>query len=165
VSESAREKNCDYRHLVDEPECDHLADRAKHFYQLLLGGIVGNVADKYARHLAHCRGGQGSETDEEFVEEVWSRSPPQNRRAVATETDAQLSNPNAHSASMPKVKTKKTRFPDGWEQLEPYLNELEKEMRMGAYCASFGVRALASFGRPTLGVNYRAHLCLSRRRR
>ena len=38
------------------------------------------------------------------------------------------------AATMPKVKTKKTKFPDGWEELEPYLDELEKEMRMGACC-------------------------------
>ena len=36
------------------------------------------------------------------------------------------------SSNMPKVKTKKTKFPDGWEELEPYLDELDKEMRMGA---------------------------------
>ena len=32
---------------------------------------------------------------------------------------------------MPKVKTKATRYPEGWDLIEPYLDELEKEMRNG----------------------------------
>ncbi len=34
--------------------------------------------------------------------------------------------------AMPKVKTKQVRFPEGWEILEPYIEELEKEMRTGS---------------------------------
>lgn len=32
---------------------------------------------------------------------------------------------------MPKIKTLRTKFPEGWEVVEPFLDELNKEMRVG----------------------------------
>jgi hypothetical protein len=38
---------------------------------------------------------------------------------------------------MPKVKTKKTQFPDGWDEIEPFMDELDKEMRVGTITCFF----------------------------
>lgn len=32
---------------------------------------------------------------------------------------------------MPKIKTKKTKFPEGWEVIEPTLDDLNAKMREG----------------------------------
>jgi hypothetical protein len=32
---------------------------------------------------------------------------------------------------MPKVRTSKLKFPDGWELIEPTMQELEQKMREG----------------------------------
>eukprot|EP00850_Spirogloea_muscicola_P022642 SM000305S11800 [mRNA] locus=s305:17753:18797:+ [translate_table: standard] len=37
---------------------------------------------------------------------------------------------------MPKVRTNRTKYPDGWELIEPTLRELEQKMREGAHPAA-----------------------------
>ena len=34
-------------------------------------------------------------------------------------------------AAMPKIRTSKTKYPEGWELIEPTLRELEQKMREG----------------------------------
>ena len=54
---------------------------------------------------------------------------------------------------MPKVKTKTVRYPEGWDLIEPYIDELEKEMRVGTQPAQCAVN-FSGRARPGWGLNF-----------
>ena len=46
---------------------------------------------------------------------------------------------------MPKVRTSKLQYPEGWELIEPTLRDLENKMREGKVILDLGFCAVPSF--------------------